>query len=501
MSTDTHLVANFDEQVSPHKGVSLIIFGASGDLAKKKLLPSLHALYVSRLLPDPIHIICYGRTKFTTESYKEELCKTKKYDAQFLDIVHYVSGQYAVCPEIKNILSVVPNQSLNRIFYLSLPPGEFRNVSKALKESSLITKNSGGKEFAHTKIGQQPYTRIVLEKPFGEDYISAVKLNRFITNIFDPAQIYSIDHYLGKEPVQNILFFRFANSLFENLWNSRYIDHIQLSLNEKIRVENRAGYFDSSGMLKDMVQSHALQMLALALMEPPKDFSAQSVRNEKHKVLSSLRIYNNANEVITNVIRAQYEGYLQEKGVPEDSKTETFIALKTYVDNWRWSGVPIYIRSGKALQEKCTELVVYFKEVPHNIFRNTADNEKIHLDANRLVFRIQPETFIRLNVQTKIPGNTLQIIPTDLNFPYEDAFKDIDYSNGYDRILFSAMINDASLFLSSDELFSQWRFADSILHTWKKSRRKIPLYTYTTGSAGPVEALQLLEKDKRQWNA
>ena len=501
MSNDTHFVADFDKQVSPYKGVSLIIFGASGDLAKKKLLPSLYSLYSLQLLPKPIHIICYGRTKFTTETYREELCKTKKYNKEFLDIVHYVSGKYAACPEIKNILSVVPNQSPNRIFYLSLPPGEFRNISKALKESSLITKNSGGTEFAHTKIGQQAYTRIVLEKPFGESYTSAVKLNRFIISIFDTSQVYSIDHYLGKEPIQNILFFRFANSIFENSWNSRYIDHIQLSLNERIQVENRAGYFDSSGMLKDMIQSHALQMLALALMEPPKDFLAKSVRSEKHKVLSSLRTYANADEVIKNVVRAQYEGYLQETGIVENSKTETFVALKTYVDNWRWSGMPIYIRSGKALQEKCTELVVYFKKVPHNIFQNVIDNEQVHLDANRLVFRIQPETFIRLHVQTKIPGNTLKIVSTDLNFPYEDAFKNIDYSNGYDRILFSAMINDASLFLSSDELFSQWQFADSILDVWKKSRRKIPLHTYGIDSKGPNESLELIAKDGRQWNS
>ena len=462
-------------QVTPASGCVIVIFGASGDLARKKLYPSLYQLYVDKLLPKQFHIVGYSRTKMTQEKFRENLSSAYKYkDTSFFSKISYVNGpSYSDEKALLQLNKVFNKVSQNRIYYLSLPPTEFRNVCTGLKKAKLLTQNSGSEDNQHTLIGEQPFTRIVFEKPFGVSYSSARKLHKFISNHFKQDQIFLIDHYLGKEPIQNILYFRFANSIFENLWNGRYIDHMQITLNEDITVDKRAGYFDNSGTLRDMIQTHALQVLALACMEPPSSFTANNIRTEKAKLLESLRAFSPA-EVMSNVVRGQYDGYLQEQGVAENSMTETLVAFKVNIHNWRWSGMPVYVRTGKALREKCTELVVHFKETPYNMFGET--NEMF---SNRLIFRFQPDTFVKLHMQTKVPGNTEDMIGTDMNFTYATKFKDINYSNGYDRILHSAVINDSRLFLSPPELLAQWYFTDAIIEEWDRNSNIPPACIYT----------------------
>lgn len=486
----------FSQQVTPEKGCSIVIFGASGDLAKKKLFPSLYQLYKDNQLPSKFYIVGYARTKMTTETFKAKLQEISKYDDhKFFDNITYISGQYNESEEMRSLQKYFDRYSLNRLFYLSLPPTEFRNVCRALQKTKLITKNSGSLRNAHTIIGEQPFTRVVIEKPFGTDFESALKLERFLSKHFEPDQIFAIDHYLGKEPIQNILFFRFANSIFENLWNGKYIDNIQIFMDEEITIDKRAGYFDSAGILRDMVQSHGLQLLSLVMMEPPSDFSAEQIRSEKSKLLSSLKVLS-TNEVKDSVIRAQYDGYLKEEGVLENSQTETMVVIRTEVNNWRWSGTPIYIRTGKALKRKKTEVVITFKPIPYNMMGTSGPNDIL---KNRLVFRLQPDTNIKLRMMSKVPGHNIQMVSTEMDFPYDVQFKEYNYVNGYDRILYSAFINDATLFLSSKELFAQWKFTDAIINAWKEDDN-IPLYTYQKGSDGPQEIFELVKKDGNSWN-
>ncbi len=484
------------EQVSPDSGSVLVIFGASGDLAKRKLFPSLYQLHQAKMLPEPFFILGYARTPIEREDYITRLKDLYNYsDTSFFDLIDYIHGQYDDHVSLARISTYLEKYSRNRLFYLSTPPSEVRNVFSGLKKAKLLTENSGGIKNKHTVAGSQPWTRAVLEKPFGEDEISAEKLNTFMSHMLTPDQVFVIDHFLGKEPIQNLLFFRFSNAIFENLWNSRYIDHIQISLCEDLRVEKRAGYFDQNGILKDMLQSHGLQMLALAMMEPPVSLDAEDVRKEKAKVLKALNKFSPA-QVLTHVVRGQYDGYLSEEGVKEHSKTETFVALKTEVNNWRWKGIPVYLRTGKALNRKFTEIAICFREIPYNLFKE----EALPLSSNRLLFRFQPETYIRLRTNIKIPGNTLSMTSSDLEFPYETRFKDIDFKNGYDRILYSSLINDASLFLSYPEVVEQWKFTDSILDVWN-SNAQVPLFPYNQGSYGPNEMNTLFSDTKKQgWN-
>lgn len=484
----------FDNQVSPEEGCTLVIFGASGDLAKKKLFPSLYQLYKDDMLPKKIRVVGYARTKLSNEEFIARLESAYTYeDKQFYNIIEYVYGGYDKPEDFNQIQSILEKHSLNRIFYFSLPPMSVRTVCRSLQKKQLITENSGSEEYRHTVIGEQPYTRLVLEKPFGEDLESAVKLERFLYQHFTYNQIFIIDHYLGKEPLQNILFFRFTNALFENVWNGKHIESIQLTMYEDIGVENRAGYFDSTGMLRDMVQSHGLQMLALLLMEPPNEYKAKAIRREKSKLLQSLRPFTKES-VHTDVVRAQYDGYLSEDGVGENSKTETLVAMKTFVDNWRWGGVPIFIRSAKATTMKRTELVVNFKKVAHNIL-----GDEHTLERNRLVFRLQPETFIKLRVSTKVPGNELQVRATDLDFPYAKEFEGLNFVNGYDRIIFTALMNNPTLFLSVEEVIAQWVFIDSIRNVWNTDE-SVPLYTYKQKTTGPKEIDELINMEGEKWN-
>lgn len=486
-----------NNQVTPHAGCTLVIFGASGDLAKKKLYPSLYQLYTQKLLPETFHVVGYSRTNMTQDEFQKNLSSCYAYkDSSFFSHISYMSGQsYSDEKALAQLNKVFEKHSQNRIFYLSLPPSEFRNVCTGLKKAGIITQNSGSKDNAHTVLGRQPFTRVVFEKPFGRNYTSALKLKKFVSNHFKAEQIFPVDHYLGKEPLQNVLYFRFANSVFENLWNGRYIDHMQITLNEDIRVEKRAGYFDRNGIMRDMVQSHALQVLALSCMEPPSVFAAEAIRAEKTKFLQLLQPFEASDVMMgSGIIRAQYEKYLQEEGVAPHSKTETLVALKIPIHNWRWSGMPVYIRTGKALSRKCAELVVHFKDVPYNMFGHMQT-----FSGNKLIFRFQPETFLKFSIQTKVPVNEMVLKSTDMNFMYSDEFKHIDYSNGYDRILHSAFANDGTIFLSQDEILAQWKFSDSILNEWQGDKY-IPLYNYAIGSDGPQELYELMHKDNRAWN-
>lgn len=493
---DTQFSTMFSEnQTTPHAGCTLVIFGASGDLAKKKLYPSLYQLYKRGMLPEPFHVVGFARTKMTRETFIAGLSAAYKYaDQSFFSFLSYVNGKsYSDDKALASLSKVFEKHSQNRIFYLSVPPGEFRNISLGIKNAQLITQNSGSKENEHTVVGQQPFTRVVFEKPFGTDFVSARKLLRFISNHFRSDQVFPVDHYLGKEPIQNILYFRFANSVFENLWNGRYIDHMQITLNEEIGVEKRGGYFDTSGTMRDMIQSHALQVLALSCMEPPSSFTAENIRAEKAKLLELLHPLT-ADEVAKDAVRGQYEGYLNESGIAKHSMTETLVGFKVRIHNWRWSGVPVYIRSGKALSRRCTELVVSFKKPPYNMF---GDSRKLY--SNKLIFRFQPDTFLNFGIQTKVPGNDRDTTTTNMDFKYSDEFNAADYANGYDRILHSAFINDASIFLSPAELLAQWNFADSLISEWKDNKH-IPLHVYPRGSNGPAELDALLTADDRSWN-
>ena len=483
----------------------LVIFGASGDLTKRKILPSLYRLQKNRYLSEHFFILGTGHTEMSTDDFRRKMLSAVKdtfsndFDEsiwnELVNKIHYSRIDYAVretyAQSLKeNLLQLEMQHQTgeNRVFYLAIPPTLYENVILNLKATGLSQEEKGN-------------TRVVIEKPFGRDFESAKRLNLIVRNSFQERQVYRIDHYLALETVQNILMLRFANSIFEPLWNRRYIDHIQITASETLGVEQRAGYYEEAGVLRDMFQNHMFQLLALTAMEPPVSFGAESVRDERAKVFNSIKPFP-MDRLSDYVAIGQYgggkidqnpvPGYREEKGVSEKSVTPTFAAMKVLIDNWRWNGVPFYLRSGKRLSSRKTEISVHFKPVPHLMFSNTL-NELI--EPNQLVLRVHPDEGMSLILQTKNPGSEVCLNPISMDFSYQ---KDV-LMDAYEWVLLNCMHDDQLLFVREDGVEQTWSLLTPVIERLESTTATGQFPNYAAGSSGPEEADLLIQRDGRAW--
>lgn len=479
-----------------------VIFGASGDLSKRKLIPAIYELYKSKLLPKHFAVLGVSRSALSDDDFRKkvflenDLLKDNGKEKAFADCLFYESidtldvRSYAALQRRLHLLDEELQTQSNYIFYLSTPPDLYGKIPAFLAEYGLNDKETG-------------FKRLVIEKPFGYDKESAKALNRQLQQFFDEEQIYRIDHYLGKETVQNLLVTRFGNGIFEPLWNRNYIQHIEITASENIGVEKRGGYYDHSGALRDMVQNHLLQVAAHVAMEPPIAVESNAIKNEKLKFFHSLRPIKES-EVEDFVVRGQYMaskikgedvlGYREEEEVIENSMTETYVAMKFFVDNWRWADVPFYIRTGKRLPTKVTEIVVTFKSPPQRLFRHHLDMSTLN---NRLVIRIQPDEGLLLNFGMKVPGAGFEVKNVGMDFHYSDL-TDADVPEAYERLLMDVMNGDATLYASGDSLEAAWNFVDPILYAWK-TNPNIKLHGYPAGTWGPQVADELMAGLNTTW--
>ena len=470
---------------------TIIIFGASGDLTQRKLIPSLFNLFRKRRTPKKFQIIGFGGTAFTDEQFREHLhTGLKEYAGYsyteeewniFAPNLYYLQGKYTEAGDFTKLaeyLTTLENGNSNRLFYMALPPTLFPAIIDNLDASGQLHENGG-------------WRRVVLEKPFGTDLQSAQQLNLQVHKGLNESQIYRIDHYLGKETVQNILFTRFANTIFEPLWNRTYIDHVQITVAEKVGLEHRAGFYDGIGVLRDMFQNHLLQLLTLVAMEPPASFSASHLRNEKVKVLSAIQPMT-PEQVSANTVRGQYKGYRSEAQVNPNSTTPTYAALRLYINNWRWKGVPFYLRSGKNLAEKQSQIIIQFKEPPLAMFPMQT------MKPNMLVLYLQPDEGLHVRFEAKAPDTVAETRSVDMEFRYSQAFGQTAIPEAYERLLLDAIQGDASLFTRADEVETAWSLIDPILQTWE-THQTPPLAVYKPGSWGPPEGYDLLARDGRRW--
>ncbi len=493
---------------APHP-CTIVIFGSSGDLTKRKLLPALYNLLLDQLLPKNFIVLGLGRKTLSDEEFRaiaregiEQFSRQSlKSDAweTFHSRLFYCSGDigdstyYSTIGTRLEELETQFNMPGHRIFYLAIPPTSFSSACEGLHQAGLIAP-----PFQET-----PCSRVIVEKPIGHDLASAQAINTAIGRVFHESQIYRIDHYLGKETVQNIMVMRFANSIFEPLWNHKYIDHVQLTVSEAVTLGSRAAYYEGAGALRDMVQNHILQLLCLIAMEPPYSLEPDVVRNVRMDVLRGLRPIRGT-DVERMTVRAQYAhgringqevpGYRREEGVRPDSTTETYVALKVFVENWRWAGVPFYIRTGKGMTKRASEIAVQFKDIPQILFN--AD-PKLPQAPNVLKLRIQPEEGLSLRVISKVPGTKAQTHPVEMNFQYGDAFE-APSPEAYERLLLDVMAGDASLFMRRDAVEASWAWVTDILDGWATHGSKW-LPEYQAGTWGPVEADRLIETDGRHW--
>jgi glucose-6-phosphate 1-dehydrogenase len=476
-------------------GCVFVIFGASGDLTRRKLLPALYNLAESQHLPEEFAVLGVARPQIDVAAFRAQMrervhaAEDEPLDAdkwkRIEERLYYLSGEFddpATYDGLKAQLAEIEakhHTPPNYLFYLAVPPDLFGTVARRLAEAGLTAQDNG-------------WRRLIVEKPFGYDLATARALNAELSQGLAESQIYRIDHYLGKETVQNILAFRFANGIFEPIWNRRYVDHVQMTVAEEVGVELRGAYYDRAGALRDMVQNHMFQLLTLVAMEPPISFAADDVRNEKVKVLHACAPLD-PSAVRRNALRAQYRGYSEEPNVARDSRTETYVALRLLVDNWRWAGVPFYLRTGKKLPKRLTEIRVEFKRAPFTLFRETS---VLRTNPNALVLRIQPDEGICLSFDAKVPGPLERLETVDMNFTYAAHFK-AEPTTGYETLLFDAMTGDQTLFHRMDMVEAGWQLVQPVIDAWRKDTAPLPLYAPAVW--GPPEADVLLEQEGRAW--
>ncbi|MBC7865911.1 MAG: glucose-6-phosphate dehydrogenase [Gloeobacteraceae cyanobacterium ES-bin-316] len=485
----------------PHP-TSIVIFGGTGDLTNRKLIPAFYNLYISKNMPENFRIVLIGRGEVKETEFKNGLLKginefsrsgkadTKKWKAFSAKIV-YLQGDL-VMPDLYLDLKTrldgfekQDNEKSLRIFYLAIPPKYIENVAEGLYTNKLCNKAKSD--------------RIVVEKPFGTDLASAIKLNNFLQHRFKEEQIFRIDHYLGKETVQNIMAFRFANSVFEPLWNNKYIDHVQISLAEHVSIEQRGAYYDNNGALKDMIQNHLLQLLCVVAMECPGKDEPELIRNSKVAVLKDIRPFTTA-RVFKNIVKAQYTAgtmdgeaqvsYLQEDFVAKGSATETYVAAKFLIDNEKWKGVPFFLRTGKCLPKQSSVIVIQFKPTPNKIFAND-------IVPNRLIISIQPEQKISLLFESKVPGVQMKLKPVEMDFTYKESYSE-QTPEAYEALLLDTIEGDASLFMRSDQVEAAWKVVMPILNAWKKDPKRA-LHRYKAGTWGPAAANELIKPFSKEW--
>jgi glucose-6-phosphate 1-dehydrogenase len=506
---DALAITGLSQRKRPYAAV-VVIFGASGDLTKRKLIPALYNLALETRLPERFAVVGYARSEMSHEAFRErmreavrEFSRTDMKDEsvweQFASTLYYVSGDYEEPEGYQDLTKFVEQFDRGsrvlpiRVLYLAIPPDLYPKVIQHIAAVGLVNKEAN----------EESRTRVVFEKPFGSSLDTARELNRRVHEVLAERQVYRIDHYLGKETVQNIMVFRFANAVFEPIWNRRYVDHVQITAAETVGVENRGGYYERAGVVRDMFQNHLLQLLCLTAMEPPVGFSADAVRDEKIKLLRAVRPLT-ADGVLKNTGRGQYgpgkidgkevPGYREEPGVAKDSATETYAALKLSLDNWRWEGVPFYLRSGKRLAKRVTEIAIHFKRPPMLMFRACAIDE---MSPNVLCLRIQPDEGISLTFEVKPPGPEICVSPLSLDFKYQQAFGSSP-PEAYETLLEDCIEGDSTLFTRHDWVELAWSLMDPIINTWSKMGAK-GLSTYPAGSWGPGQADEFIQRDGRRW--
>jgi len=495
--SENPLLAGLGPRRAP-ESCAMVIFGASGDLTKRKIFPALYALACRRLLPERFAVIGAARSNWSDDEFRDRMesavrefgrddFKQEVWD-RLADATRYVSMDFADDDredKLASLLSEVDEERgtrANRVYYFAVPPDAMPTIVRELGERRQA----------------EGWVRLIIEKPFGHDLTSARDLTSLISTHFTEEEVFRIDHYLGKETVQNMLALRFANGIFEPIWNRQFIDHVQITVSETMGIEGRAGYYDKAGAIRDIFQNHLLQLVALTAMEPPIDFTADSVRNEKVKVLKAIHTPGPK-----HMVRGQYGrgyvdgkevvGYREEEAVPPDSMTETHVAAKLYVDNWRWADTPFYIRIGKRLARRETTIAIQFQRAPHPPFEDAATEE---LRPNLLLVHVQPDEGVSLAIGAKVPGQGMRIRTVHMDFMYGGAFR-TDLPEAYERLILDAMLGDQTLFTRSDEVEEQWALVDAIVATWKRDRPAFP--NYAAGTWGPVAAEELIGRDGREW--
>jgi len=504
LSPVTELDEELEQAGKPAGPCAMVVFGATGDLTMRKLVPALYNLDKAHLLPIQFAVVGVAIDDIGLEEFRARVTRLLPLEEQGSDVLerfvqsrHYMRGDFgdaATFSKLGEILAKIDKQigtDRNYLFYMATAPKFFSAIVEQLGASGLSREENGH------------WRRVVIEKPFGNDLESALALNKQIKAVLSEKQIYRIDHYLGKETVQNIMVFRFGNGIFEPVWNRRYIDHVAITNAETVGVELRGGYFDSAGTLRDMVPNHMMQLISLTAMEPPSSFSADAVRDEQAKVLNAVQPLG-SEDVLHQAVRGQYgegfvmnekvQAYRSEPGVSPESKTETFVAMKLNIDNWRWAGVPFYLRTGKRMAKRHTEINIQFKPAPFQLFRQTPVHK---LQTNRLVIQIQPDEGMALGFGAKIPGPQLRLGSVEMSFEYSKYFGTDPYT-GYEVLLYDCMIGDATLFQRADMVEAGWRILDPVIDVWRAlPPRNFP--NYAAGSWGPKESEELMERDGRHW--